>query len=115
MLVHVTGPAVSTETAACFVKLTAHVAGGGTLVTCLTSFRGEPGPKALVRVRGTMTFHLQHRLLRYRVLIVDRFAADGKHATQKLTGKGISGGGTFVEDPPGNVKASDLRYRLTLG
>ena len=116
MIVHVTGPAASTETAACFVRLTARVAGGGTLVTCLTGFRGEPGPRALVRVRGTMTFHLPHRrLLRYRVLIVDRFAADGRHATQTLTGKGISGGGTFLEDPPGNVKASDLRYRLTLG
>jgi hypothetical protein len=112
MLIHVEGPAVTTETPACFVHLTARVVGGGRAITCLTGFRGQPGPRALVRVTGTIEFHLPHRLLRYRVLIVDRFAADGKHATQRLTGTGISGGGTFVEDPPGHVRASDLRYRL---
>jgi hypothetical protein len=112
MVIHVEGPARSTETAACFLRLTAHIAGGGTAVTCLTAFHGTPGPGAVVRVRGTISFHLPQRLLRYRVLIVDRFAADGKHATQRLTGAGISGGGTFVESPPGHVTASDLRYRL---
>ena len=112
MLIHVEGPARSAETAACFLRLTAHIAGGGTAVTCLQSFHGAPGPNAVVRVQGTIAFHLPHRLLRYRVLIVDRFRADGKHATQRLTGTGISGGGTFVEDPPGHVRASDLRYRL---
>ena len=112
MLIHVEGPARSAETAACFLRLTANVAGGGTAVTCLTGFRGEPGPYALVRLTGTIEFHLPKRLLRYRILIVDRFAADGKHATQKISGKGISGGGTFVEDPPGNVKASNLTYRI---
>jgi len=110
MLIQVEGPARSAETAQCFVQLTAHVVGGGTAVTCLTGFRGQPGPNALVRVQGTITFHLPHRLLRYRVLIVDRFAADGKHATERVSGKGISGGGTFLEDPPGNVRASDLLY-----
>ena len=112
MLIHVEGPARSTQTTACFLRLTAHIAGGGTAVTCITSFHGAPGPNAVVRAQGTIAFHLSHRLLRYRVLIVDRFAADGRHATQRLTGKGISGGGTFVEDPPGHVRASDLRYRL---
>jgi hypothetical protein len=117
--IHITGPAVSSETAACFVKLAAHIAGGGTAITCLTGFRGAPGPRAVVHVRGTMTFRLPHRTLRARVLIVDRFAADGKHARQSLTGTvagggTISGGGTYVEDPPGEVKASDLRYRVTL-
>jgi hypothetical protein len=110
MLIQVEGPARSTETPKCFLQLTAHVVGGGTAVTCLTRFRGQPGPYALVRLTGTITFHLPHRLLRYRVLIVDRFAADGKHATQHVTGKGIDGGGTFLEDPPGNVRASDLIY-----
>jgi hypothetical protein len=111
MLIQVEGPARSTETAKCFLQLTAHVVGGGTAVTCLTGFRGQPGPYALVRLTGTIAFHLPHRrLLRYRVLIVDRFAADGKHATQRITSKGISGGGTFVEDPPGNVRASNLIY-----
>jgi hypothetical protein len=112
MLIHVEGPARSAETARCFLQLTAEVAGGGTAVTCLTGFRGQPGPYALVRLTGTIAFHLPHRLLRYRVLIVDRFAADGKHATQHLTGTGISGGGTFLEDPPGNVRASNLSYRV---
>ena len=115
--VHVTGPATSSETAACVVRLSAHIVGGGTLITCLTGFRGAPGPNALVRVRGTMTFKLPRRTLRAKVLIVDRFAADGKHARQSLTGTlaaggTVSGGGTFLEDPPGHVRASDLRYRL---
>src|SRR5437764_13317752 len=112
MLIHVEGPARSTETTKCFVQLTARVAGGGTAVTCLTGFRGQPGPHALVRLTGTIAFHLPHRLLRYRVLIVDRFGADGKHATQRVSGAGITGGGTYVEDPPGNVKTSHLVYRI---
>jgi hypothetical protein len=81
-------------------------------VTCLRDFHGSPGPNAVVRINATIAFHLPHRLLRYRVLIVDRFAADGKHARQTLSGKGISGGGTFVESPPGHVSASNLSYRL---
>ena len=112
MLIHVDGSARTTETAACFLRLAAHIAGGGTAVTCITGVHGAPGPNAVVRVHATIAFHLPHRVLRYRVLIVDRFAADGKHATQRLTGTGISGGGTFVENPPGHVRASDLRYRL---
>ena len=112
MLIHVEGPARSSETAACFLRLAARIEGGGTAVTCLRSFRGAPGPNAVVRLRATIEFHLPQRLLRYRVLIVDRFGPDGKHAVQRLSGTGISGGGTFVEDPPGHVRASDLRYRL---
>jgi hypothetical protein len=112
MLIHVEGPAKTTEASKCFVRLTAHVRGGGTAVTCLRGFRGSPGPNAVVHVSGTLTFRLPHRLLRFRVLVVDRFAADGKHATQRLTGSGISGGGTFVESPPGHVRASNLVYRL---
>jgi hypothetical protein len=112
MLIHVEGPARTTETAACFVRLAARIVGGGTAVTCLRSFHGAPGPNAVVRLQATVEFRLPHRRLRYRVLIVDHFAADGKHATQRLTGPGIRGGGTFLEDPPGHVRASDLRYRL---
>ena len=44
MLIQVEGPARSVETAKCFLQLTAHVVGGGTAVTCLTGFRGQPGP-----------------------------------------------------------------------
>ena len=112
MLIHVVGPAKSTETGTCFVRLTSPIVGGGTFVACLTDFRGQPGPKALVRVKGTFTFRLPHRTITARVLIVDRFAADGKHARQTVSGTNISGGGTYVEDPPGHVRASDLRYRL---
>jgi hypothetical protein len=120
VIIHVIGAARGGETAGCFVKLTAHVAGGGTAITCLTEFRGSPGPGARVQVKGTITFKLPQRVLRARVLVVDRFGADGKHARQSLTGSlvgggTIAGGGTFLEDPPGNVRASDLRYRLTLG
>jgi hypothetical protein len=111
--IHVTGPATGSESGKCFLRLVSHVVGGGTATYCLTDFRGAPGPNALVRVRGSITFRLPHRTLHANVLIVDRFAADGKHARQTVSGKGISGGGRYVEDPPGNVKASDLRYRLS--
>jgi len=112
VIVHVSGPARSAETPACFVRLTAPIRGGGTLVTCLTGFRGSPGPNAVVHVSGTMTFRLPHRTYQAKVLIVDRFAPDGKHAVQRVTGKGVSGGGTYLEDPPGHVRASNLTYRL---
>ena len=112
MIVHVTGPATATETAACVLRLTARIRGGGTAISCLRGFRGQPGPNALVRLRGTITFRLPHRTVTAAVLIVDRFGPDGKHAVQTVTGKGISGGGTFVEDPPGHVRASNLTYRL---
>ena len=110
--IHVTGPAVGSESKTCFLRLVSHVVGGGTATYCLTGFRGAPGPNALVRVRGSITFRLPHRTLHAKVLIVDRFAADGKHARQTVSGRGISGGGTYVEDPPGNVRASNLVYRL---
>jgi hypothetical protein len=112
ILVHVTGPAVGHSTASCFLRLSARIAGGGRAVTCLKTFSGEPGPNAVVRIHGTITFELPRRTIRARVLIVDRFAADGKHATQRVSGAGISGGGRFVEDPPGRIRSSDLRYRL---
>jgi hypothetical protein len=117
--VHVVGPATGRSTSACFLQLTSRVAGGGTARYCLTGFRGRPGPGALVRIRGTITFRLPHRILRARVLVVDRFARDGKHARQTVTGTvagggTVVGGGTYVEDPPGVVESSDLRYRLTL-
>jgi hypothetical protein len=117
--VHVTGPATGAQTAACFVRLAARVEGGGRATYCLTDFRGAPGPNAVVRVRGEIVFRLPRRTIRARVLIVDRFAPDGRHAHQSLqgtvTGGGtISGGGTFVENVPGHLTASDLRYRITL-
>jgi hypothetical protein len=115
VIVHVTGPATGGETPLCFLRLVSHVAGGGTATYCLNDFRGSPGPRAVVRVRGSITFKLPRRApLRVNVMIVDRFAADGKHARQTVSGPGIVGGGSYVEDPPGHVKSSDLRYRLSV-
>ena len=116
--VHVAGPATGRETAACFLRLTSRVVGGGSATYCLTDFRGTPGANAVVRVRGEVVFRLAHRTITARVMIVDRFAADGKHARQSLAGTlagggTIAGGGTFVEDTPGHVRASDLRYRVS--
>lgn len=117
--VHVTGPATSKSTNACFLQLASHVVGGGTETYCLQTFHGRPGPNAVVRSRGVVTFRLPHRTLRARVLVVQRFAADGKHARQTLTGTivgggTVNGGGTDVESPPGHVRASDLRYRISV-
>ena len=74
-----------------------------------------------------MTFTLPGGSLRARVQIRQRYAGDGKHARQRLTGRvisgsgryrhahgTISGGGTDLEAAPGNVTQSDLRYTLTL-
>ena len=112
ILLHVTGAAEGHSTARCFLQLSARVVGGGRAITCIETFSGRPGPNALVRIRGTITFRLPHRTIRARVLIVDRFAADGRHATQRVSGRGISGGGRFVESLPGHVRSSDLRYRV---
>ena len=115
--IHVTGAAVGKSTNACFLQLTSRVVGGGSETYCLQTFHGKPGPNAVVRSRGVVTFRLPHRTLRARVLVVQRFAADGKHARQTLSGTivgggTISGGGTDVESPPGHVTASNLRYRI---
>jgi hypothetical protein len=110
--IHVTGPADGRSTTACFLRLAPRVVGGGRAIMCLKSFHGRPGPNSTVRIRATITFRLPHRTIRANVLIVDRFAADGKHATQRVTGNGISGGGRFVEDPPGHIRSSDLHYRV---
>ncbi len=119
MIIHVVGPAAGAPTASCFLRLTSHVAAGGTATYCLTTFRGAPGPHATVHVGGTLTLRLPHRTVHARVLIVDRFGADGVHATQALTGTlegggRIHGGGTFSEPAPGRISRSDLTYELTL-
>ena len=117
--VHVTGPAVGTSTNACFLRLTSHIVGGGSETYCLQTFHGRPGPNAVVRSRGIVTFRLAHRTLRAKVLVVQRFAADGRHAHQTLSGTlggggTVSGGGSDLESPPGHVVASDLRYRISV-
>jgi hypothetical protein len=75
-----------------------------------------------------MTFYLRTGTIRTRVRVLQRFAADGRHARQSLTGRivggtgrfrgargSIRGGGTDVEASPGEITASALRYVLTFG
>jgi hypothetical protein len=119
----VTGPAESHSTEDCFLQLNADVVGGGTMRYCLQTFSGQPGPNAVVHDRGTMTFDLDEGTVRASVAVVERFQADGRHATQTLTGTllggtgrfegtqgTIAGGGDVDEHPPGQIADSDLRY-----
>jgi hypothetical protein len=105
-------------TQSCFLKLTQRIVGGGTSTYCLQHFRGKPGPHAVVHDSGRLTFRLHNETIRTRVRIVVKFAADGKHARQRLVGTvdgggRISGGGPYVEDPPGHVASSNLRYVIS--
>ena len=101
--------------------------GGGSSLYCLKSFTGRPGPGATVTDAGTIVFTLPRGTITARVKVVQRFATDGKHATQTLTGSvvggtlayqgargAISGGGTDTETAPGRITKSDLRYRILL-
>jgi hypothetical protein len=109
------------------LRLAARVSGGGSMVYCLKTFHGTPGPNATVRDAGVMTFSLNGGSIRANVRIIQRFAADGTHAHQSLTGDVVGGegryhnargtivgGGTDVEAAPGDVTRSDLQYRITL-
>jgi hypothetical protein len=127
LTVHVRGGTTQIITSSCFLKLKQRVTGGGTLVYCLKTFHGKPGPNAVVRDSGVTTFTLPKGTILADVSIVQRFAADGAHAKQTLTGKvaggtgryahargSVSGGGTDVEQPPGSVRSSNLRYAFVL-
>lgn len=127
LVLHVTGPANGVTTPDCFLRLRAHVVGGGSMVYCLKTFRGAPGPGATVRDAGTLLFFLPRGSISARVSIVQRFASDGRHATQTLTGTvtagsgvyegargAIRGGGTDVEIAPGRIARSKLLYRVSL-
>jgi hypothetical protein len=127
LVLHVTGPATGATTSGCFLRLPAHLAGGGTMTYCLKTFAGAPGPNRAVNDSGVLTFSLPRGRIVARVSIEQRFGADGRHARQTLTGtivggsgayahaRGtITGGGTDVEDAPGHIASSDLRYRLSL-
>jgi hypothetical protein len=118
IVVTVRGSSTALVSTSCFIKLRQKIFGGGTLTYCLKAFHGEPGPNAVVRDSGVMTFALERRTIRANVSIVERFAADGAHAKQTLTGKivgggSIKGGGTVVEKPPGHIASSNLRYVLS--
>jgi len=119
IVVHVRGESTSLLSTSCFLRLRQHVVGGGTTTYCLKSFHGRPGPNATVRDSGVMTFALKRRTIRANVQIVERFAADGAHAKQTLTGKVIGGGrvkggGPVVEKPPGHIASSNLRFVIVL-
>jgi hypothetical protein len=125
--VHVTGPSSGASSGDCFLTLRSQIEGGGTETYCLKRFNGEPGPNAVVRDSGRMTFALDGGDIAADVNVVMRFEGDGKHARQTLRGKivggsrdydgargTISGGGTATEDEPGHVAEQDLRYTLEL-
>jgi hypothetical protein len=122
IVVRVTGSSSATSTDACFLLIHQR-----SLVYCLKTFAGRPGPNAIVRDQGVMTFTLAGGTIRAAVSIVQRFAPDGAHATQSLTGKvtggtrsyrdahgTISGGGPLVESPPAHIASSNLRYVISL-
>jgi hypothetical protein len=126
IVVAVRGSSTSLVSTSCFIRLSQRIVGGGTLTYCLKVFHGEPGPNATVRDSGAMTFALAHGTIRANVSIVQRFAADGVHATQSLAGKiaggtgryahatgSVKGGGRVVEKPPGHIAWSNLRYVLS--
>lgn len=118
LVVNVRGSSSSgASTMRCFLLIRQHVAGGGTETYCLENYSGRPGPHATLKDQGLMTFALPGRTIRARVQIVATFAADGRHAVQRLTGTvsgggTISGGGRYVEHPPGHVASADLRYEI---
>jgi hypothetical protein len=114
----VRGTSSSLLSTTCFIKIRQHVVGGGTTTYCLKTFHGRPGPNATVRDSGVMTFALKRQTIRANVQILERFAADGAHARQTLTGKVIGGGtvkggGPVVEKPPGHIASSNLRFVIT--
>lgn len=115
IVVRVRGSSTSLLSTSCFIRIRQHVVGGGTTTYCLKTFHGRPGPNAIVRDSGLITFALKGRTIRANVQIVERFAADGAHARQTLAGKVIGGGtvkggGTVVEKPPGHIASSNLRF-----
>jgi len=123
----VRGTSTSLLATDCFPRIRQHVVGGGTTTYCLKAFHGEPGPKAVVRDSGVMTFGLEGGTIRTSVHVVERFAADGAHAQQTLAGKitggtgvyghiagTVKGGGPLVESRRGHLVSSNLRYVLRL-
>jgi hypothetical protein len=119
IVVRVRGSSTSLLSTSCFLEIRQHVAAGGTTTYCLKHFHGRPGPNATLKDSGVMTFALKRRTVRADVQIVEKFAADGAHARQTLTGRVIGGGtvkggGPVVERPPGHIASSNLRFVITL-
>jgi hypothetical protein len=80
---------------ACIFAIHAPIVGGGAQTTCVQSIDRPPAPNATMHSRATMSFTLPSGLLRARVLIVQRVAADGVHATQTAVGSIVGGSGRF--------------------
>ena len=119
--VHVQGAARNLPvTEGCFLLLRSNVVGGGWMTYCLERFINDPGPNVTVLDSGRVTFALPTHTVRARVRVTTKFGPDGEHAIQKLRGTvagggTITGGGPYVEAPPGRVGASNLRYTIRLG
>ena len=126
LVVRVDGIPRRSTSSVCRFVITVRVVGRGRQTTCLTRVVGYPGPSAVIRSRGRMTFALPHGTIVVRATIVQRFRADGVRARQSATGtivrgtapyKGargtLSGGGTVVDRRTalGRVR---LAYRLAL-
>lgn len=118
--VHVHGPAKNLDvTEGCFLLLRSDVVGTGWMTYCLERFINDPAPNVTVLSTGRMTFNLPTHTIHAQVHVATKFGPDGEHAVQKLRGTvsgggTITGGGPYVEAPPGHVGASDLRYRIVL-
>ncbi len=126
LVVRTTGAATRRSSGHCVFVIDAPLAGGGRSQACLTSVNGFPGPDAVIHSRGRMTLTLPGGTIRARVTVVQRFAADGRRATQQLTGSvtggsgrydsaagTIAGGGTLV-DTRSALTRLRLSYRLML-
>jgi hypothetical protein len=88
---------------------------------CLERFINDPGPNVTVLDTGRLTFNLNlpTHTIHATVHVRTKFGPDGEHAVQRLRGAvsgggTISGGGPYVEAPPGHVGASDLGYTIRL-
>jgi hypothetical protein len=79
----------------CIFAIRTPVVGGGTQMTCLQSIDRPPAPNARMHSRATTTFTLPGGILRARVRIVQRFEADGLHATQTTEGSIVGGTGQY--------------------
>jgi hypothetical protein len=104
----------------CFRLLRSDVVGGGWLTYCLERYINDPGPNVTVLDTGRLTLNLPTRTVHARVRVTTTFGPDGEHAVQRLHGTvagggTIAGGGPYVEQPPGHIGSSDLRYTIRLG
>jgi hypothetical protein len=123
---HVAAVPARSTAGACLFVIRAPLREGGHATTCLTSVDGFPSPRSTIRSAGTMTFALPQGTVRTRIRVTQRFAADGAHATQTLTGtvvggtgryrgaRGVVRGGGSVVDRRGGLGPVRLAYRLVL-